>query len=364
MIIHLITYLFPLAVWVLLLVFFVRRVTGRVRLQAILAGLLLFALSKFAIFAALGENAFAPELPEKVIWFFNFLYSGAIVLLPFAITARVCRLRGWLLLLLALPAWGISARGLWNGVKVPEIREVELAYAKLPASLDGYRIALVSDLHVSAAARRARTEAVVRKVNRLDADLVCLTGDFADGNAASVAEWLEPIRDLRAKNGVWACAGNHEYYFDRPAYRQLYAIWGVRFLNNECVFPCPELALAGVTDSAAARSGEEGPNAEKALQGVKEGAFKLLLEHRPEAARDHALTLGVDLQLSGHTHGGVMPIFDRLVSAMNGGFDRGLYRLTEEERYLYVSPGTGQWAGFPIRFFNDAEITLITLRRK
>lgn len=360
--IHLITYLFPLAVWLALVVFYVRRVTTRVRTQALLAGVLLLSLSKFALFAAFGTNAFAPELPEKVIWLFNFLYSGAIILLPFAILLRLCRVRGIALLLLIPIAWGMSARGIFNGIKAPEVHELTLTYPNLPPALDGYRIVQISDLHVSAAARRARTEAVVKRVNALNADLICLTGDLADGLAALQAPSLEPLRFLQAKDGVWAVAGNHEYYFDRPNYETLYARMGLRFLDNECVFPRPELALAGVTDSAAERWGEAMPSAEKALMDVAKDKFKLLLEHRPSHALDHALALGIDLQLSGHTHGGIMPGLDRLVAAANGGFVRGLYSLTELTQYLYVSPGTGQWAGFPIRFFNDSEITLITLR--
>lgn len=360
--IHLITYLFPLIVWIALVVFYVRRVTTRVRVQAIVAGALLLALSKFALFAACGTNAFAPELPEKLIWLFNFLYSGAIILLPFALLARLLRVKGMALLVLVPLAWGMSARGLYNGIKTPEVNELTLSFAELPAALDGYRVVQISDLHVSAAARRARTEAVVRRVNELDADLICLTGDIADGLAALQAPALEPLEQLRAKDGVWAIAGNHEYYFDRPNYIALYERLGLRFLDNECVFPRPELALAGVTDSAAERCGEAMPSAEKALMDVPKDKFKLLLEHRPSHARDHALALGIDLQLSGHTHGGIMPGLDRLVAAANGGFVRGLYKLTELGQYLYVSPGTGQWAGFPIRFFNDSEITLITLR--
>lgn len=361
--IHLVTYLFPLVVWLALVVFYVRRVTKRVRTQALVAGGLLFCLSKFAIFAALGTHAFAPELPEKVIWLFNFLYSGAIILLPLAVVARVFRVRGVALLFLLPVAWGLSARGLWNGIRIPEVKELTIAYPKLPAALEGYRIVQLSDLHVSAAARRERTKAVVARVNALNADLVCLTGDLADGPAARQAANLEPLRSLRAKDGVWASAGNHEYYFDRPAYRELYESFGLNFLDNRCVFPRPELALAGVGDVAAERWGEALPSAERAFLDVPDGAFKLLLEHRPAHARDHALSLGVNLQLSGHTHGGVMPIFDRVVAALNGGFVRGLYRLSDKGRFLYVSPGAGQWAGFPIRFFNDSEITLIRLVR-
>lgn len=361
--IYVISYLIPFLVWVGLVVLFVRRAVRGVRLQAILSGLLLCALAKFAVFAAFGENPFSPELPEKVIWILNFAYSGAMILFPLALLARVFRLKGLILFSLLPIAWGFSARGLWNGIKVPDVREVVIDYPNLPSSLDGYRIVQLSDLHVSAAARRHRTEEIVKRVNALEPDLVCLTGDLVDGPSHLQAMNLAPIAALKAKDGVWAVAGNHEYYFDRLGYRCVYSLWGLRFLDNACVFPRPELALVGVPDRAADRWSEELPNAERAFANVPKECFKLLLEHRPENARRHANEHGVDLQLSGHTHGGVMPGLAQLVALMNGGFVRGLYSTSDRNQYLYVSSGTGQWAGFPIRFFNDPEITLITLRR-
>lgn len=362
--IHAVTYLFPLVVWLGLVVFYVRRVTTRARLRLILASLFLLCLSKFAIFAVLGDDAFAPELPEKSIWALNFLYSASIILFPFALLARLVRLKGKKLLVLLPIACGLSAYGIWNGIKLPEIKEVRLGYSNLPSSLEGYRIVQISDLHVSAAACRNRTEAIVRLVNELKADLICVTGDLVDGSSSKQAMNLEPICSLEAKDGVWAIDGNHEYYFDRPAYRRLYESWGLKFLNNTSVCPHPGLTLAGVSDVAAERWGEALPSAAKAFFDCPEDTFKLLLEHRPSHARDNAAALGVDLQLSGHTHGGIMPGLDRVVALANGGFIRGFYRLGSGEQYLYVSPGTGQWAGFPIRFFNDSEITLITLTRE
>ena len=125
----------------------------------------------------------------------------------------------------------------------------------------------------------------------------------------------------------------------------------------------PALALGGVNDyGEAERKRDVLANVGRAFASATNGEFRILLEHRPTHARTHLAANGIDLQLSGHTHGGIGPVVSSLVARLNGGFVRGLYRIGGG--VLYVSPGTGQWAGFPMRFFNPSEITLIVLRRR
>ena len=102
-------------------------------------------------------------------------------------------------------------------------------------------------------------------------------------------------------------------------------------------------------------------NASKAFVGAPEGAFRILLFHRPFTAAINAKAADVRLQLSGHTHGGAFPGVSRLVARSNEGSTRGVYEFAKN-RYLYLSPGTGQWAGYPMRLFNPTEITEIVLR--
>ena len=352
---------FPYLVWLLELPCFVRRTSSRAGLRLAWAAVTLAFASKFVIFHVLGGDAFAPELPEKLIWLLGFAYSGFMVLLPLSLLACALRWRGWKLAPVVAAAWTISAVGTYNGIRPPEVREVTLAFDGLPDGLDGYRIVQVSDLHVSSAARRWRTERVVATVNALNADLICLTGDYVDGSCAAQADNVEPIRQLRARDGVFAVTGNHEYYHGRSEWKQQYEAWGLRFLDNECVFPRPGLALGGVSDLAAVRCDEKLPDADAAFRSATNGEFRVLMEHRPAYAITHDDRIG--LQLSGHTHGGVMPLMNMLVAAFNGGFVRGLYVLKPARRMLYVSPGSGQWAGFPVRLFNPTEIAVITLRR-
>lgn len=354
------------------------------RAQAVWAMALLACAAKFTCFEAFGRDAFAPELPEKLIWAWNWLYSGMCILTGFAVLSRIAEkavatfrrrhgagsagegaaYRRVKLLALPVLSWSLAAAGIANGIKVPEPHEVELAFEALPESLDGYRILQLSDIHVSAAARRWRTEEIVAKANAADADLVVVTGDIADGMPGAQSGNAEPLKGLRAKDGVLCCTGNHEFYFDWPGWRCRYETWGLRFLMNEWTSPRPGLVVAGVTDKA----GEpvEGlPNADRAFAGSPTNSFRVLLQHRPHYAPDSTPSVGQErfnLQLSGHTHGGVAPALASLVRVMNGGFVRGLYR-SGDGSAVYVSTGTGQWAGFPIRFLDDPEITVFVLRR-
>lgn len=357
----------PYAFFALALVTFVLRLNLSVRAQAIWTMVLLFCFSKFLGFAALGGHAFNPELPPAIIWTWDFLYSGAVILSALSLLTVWMRVRAkvWLLSFLS---WGLAAFGLYNGIRAPTIHEVELKFADLPSSLDGYRIVQLSDLHCSSAATRWRTKAVVDATNALKPDLICLTGDLADGRVSSIAHHLEPLKELRARDGVYACTGNHEYYHDyRGWMTRFYAqTKNIRFLTNECVFPREGLALGGIPDKAAFEHCGivSDRNWDETFDAATNGEFRVLMVHRPHEACRYVRECDVRLQLSGHTHGGIAPLLRTLVKLHNGGYVRGLYPAPGRtgDRYLYVNPGCGQWAGFPIRFFTDSEITLFTLR--
>ncbi|MCC8193929.1 MAG: metallophosphoesterase, partial [Deltaproteobacteria bacterium] len=170
------------------------------------------------------------------------------------------------------------------------------------------------------------------------------------------------LRVLRARDGVFACDGNHEYYSGHAAWMRAFKALGLPLLHNAHTvvrIKGKQLVLAGVNDPAADRFGMEGPDLEKALAGAPAEAPVILLAHQPRYARFNA-ERGVDLQLSGHTHGGQMIGFDRIVASHNEGFVRGLY--TVGSMKLYVCPGAGLWTGFPVRIGVPAEIARIVLR--
>ena len=325
---------------------------------------LAFCCSKFLCFMWLGNDVFVPDLPERFIWFWNWAYSGAVILCCLSV---VCWFRfpwkGW-----ALPVMSglLSAWGLWCGVKVPDVREIDLPVANLPENLDGYRIVHLTDLHASPAARAWRTQAVVDRVNALKPDVVCLTGDYADGLPDRYRAVLEPLAELRAKDGVYAVTGNHEWFPWQLGWKNVIVDLGIPLLTNTCVTLRQNLVLAGVNDFrvqdpfTGALSGVY-PDVGQAYAVATNGEFRILLQHQPRAAHANLAGHRVNLQLSGHTHGGIMPVMSWLVGYSNEGFVRGLYWFGEAA--VYVNSGCGQWPGFPMRFLVPSEIALITLRR-
>lgn len=352
------------------------RLSGRAK--AIWTLVLAVCSAKFVGFSVFGGNSFYPCLPTWLILGWTAACLGVTILALLGLVWWVRRGRE-----IALPAlaWGIAFLGLWGGTRAADVREIELAFPQLPMELDGYRIVQISDIHASRCYAGDRTRQLVESANALKPDLVCITGDFVDGPPEELAADLEPLRDLRAPDGVWAVRGNHEYfeYLNPHArWQDCFDRWNIRFLANECVFPRPSLALAGVNDTYAKnwRGKVRPPDADAFLRlpdvaaafaSVTGGAFRVLLQHGPAGVRENFGDHGVDLQLSGHSHGGSMPLIDRLVACDCDGFVRGLYLFDEDPhrtRALYVNSGAGQTAAFPFRFFVPSEVTCLVLRRR
>ena len=341
-----------------------------------LGAVLLLCSLKFTWFGLFGGNIFLPELPAEVIHALSVCNDFVLVLAVVGVVwaggrwvvrrARRARptkgtdlsRRRVITGALACVAAGVGAKGVYDGVRLPDVVEVTLEFSDLPPAFDGYRIAHLSDLHISAAARADRTAGVVRLVNEQAPDLIAITGDFVDGTAARRHVDVAPLADLRAKDGVVACTGNHEYYSGWAVWRNIFHGLGVRVLENERLLVrrgSETLAILGENDPMSHDS-----DIQIASGMVPDGAFRILLAHRPTRLAEHA-AYRVRLQLSGHTHGGAVIGLDRFVARANEGHVRGIYR--EHGLTLYVNAGTGQWAGFPTRLGVAPEITLITLRK-
>ena len=346
----------------------------------LVAVVLAACFGKFAFFALAGGDAFVPDLPQGVIWTCGGLYGAAMFFAVFATAARAAdvpfalcrrpvalRVKRARAVLLAMLAAATAGWGMYEGVSMPGVRRVEIAWDVLPPSFDGYRIVLLSDIHCSTAARRGRIEGIVARANALDADLVAITGDFVDGLVADRGRDLEPLADLKANDGVVGCTGNHEAYWEWGAWHAKFREWKVDILAEGRPRVIrrggDSLAVGGLTDPAFLGRGVPPGPARDAFAGTPDAAFRILLFHRPLTAEIGSEEAGVRLQLSGHTHGGAFPVVRWLVARANEGHVRGLYEFAHG-RYLYNSPGTGQWAGFPIRLFNPTEITEIVLRRR
>ena len=251
--------------------------------------------------------------------------------------------------------------GLRSGLRPPQLRRVELELPRWPAGRDGYRIVQISDIHIGPILGRAFAATLVARVNALAPDLVAVTGDLVDGKVELLADEVAPFADLRGRDGVYFVTGNHDHYSGADAWAQVIAGLGVRVLRNERVaIGEGERAfdLIGVDDHRGALVGREGgEDLERALAARDAARPAILLAHDPSTFK-RASALGIDLQLSGHTHGGQIWPFGllvRLVIPTVAGF------YTKGAAQLYVSRGTGFW-GPPMRLFAPAEITEIVLR--
>ncbi len=363
--------------WALSLLVVVRPTRLGIRASLVLAGLLALAFGKFACFSLLGGDSFVPELPEAAICAYGVAYSWATLLTALALAAaivrgalRVCgravplRATRAAVALSAALSLALAAWGMYEGTRVPDVRRVELAWRDLPPAFDGYRIVHMSDLHCSSATRRGHFERIVARVNSLGADLVALTGDFVDGSVERRGRDLEPLAGLRARDGVVGCTGNHEKYSGWDSWGPVIKGWGVAFPEESGAVTIRRggdaIAVGAMADPTFTRGI---CRAGRPFAGTPDGAFRVLLFHRPWTDAPGSAAMDVALQLSGHTHGGITPPLRPLVSGVNEGHSRGLYEFAAG-RYLYLSPGTGQWAGFPLRLFNPTEITEIVLRRR
>jgi hypothetical protein len=265
----------------------------------------------------------------------------------------------WLSALVGLGAVGLGAISVGNVLRAVAVKRVRIELRKLPSSASGYRIALLSDVHVGPTIGKGFIEDVVRRVNALEPDLIAIAGDLVDGSVAELGPLLAPLAQLRAKDGVFFITGNHEYYSGVDEWLAFLPTLGLRVLVNERVSIGGEggFDLAGVEDLSA--HGFEGHRADlpRALLGRDPSRALVLLAHQPKAIVE-AEGLGVDLQLSGHTHGG--QIFPWMYAvALDQPYVAGLH--DHGNAKIYVSCGTGYW-GPPMRLGAPAEITHIELR--
>ncbi|WP_416901862.1 metallophosphoesterase [Micromonospora echinospora] len=263
-----------------------------------------------------------------------------------------------------LTATGVTGYGIRTALGPPQLDRVQIPLAKLPRSMDGLRIATVSDIHLGPLRGRAHTERIVAAINRLDADLVAVVGDLVDGSVAELGEAAAPLRDLRSRFGSFFVTGNHEYYSGVEEWVQEVDRLGLRVLQNERLEIAARggvLDLAGVNDP----SGEggtglaAGPDYAAALGDRDTSRPVVLLAHQPVAALE-ASKFDVDLQLSGHTHGGQIVPFN-LAVRLEQPVVSGLGEVDGTK--VYVTNGAGFW-GPPVRVGAEPQITLVELRSR
>lgn len=254
----------------------------------------------------------------------------------------------------------LSGFGIFQAVRAPRIVEHELALKNLPAHLDGTVLVAVTDLHLGAQRRSAWMERRVEQINAIAPDAVVMVGDQVEDNPVGEAQLPAVLRRIKAPLGVWAVTGNHEFYGDEETTIAEFKAGGVRWLRNASVELAPGLMLVGLEDiGRAMRGGGQYLGGLDSVIPTRTNTATILLSHIPAApVIDRAASLGVDLMLSGHTHGGQIWPFSYLVQRE---FPPLVGEHKIDDMTLLISRGAGSW-GPRMRLWLPGEILKLTLR--
>ena len=252
---------------------------------------------------------------------------------------------------------GTTAAGAYSVLNGPTLKNITVPLAKLGRRAHGYRIAVVSDIHLGPVLGKAHTQRIVDTINRTQPDLVTIVGDLVDGSVADLGPAAEPLRRLRSRHGSYFVTGNHEYFGNADEWVAHLRELNVHPLEN-ARRELPGFDLAGVNDLAGEDQGE-GPDYRKALGDRDTSRAAVLMAHQPVMIHE-AVDHHVDLQLSGHTHGGQLwpgPYLAELANPTVAGLER--YGDTQ----LYVTRGAGAW-GPPVRVGAESDVTVVKLASK
>ncbi|MFD5690282.1 metallophosphoesterase [Streptomyces rubiginosohelvolus] len=244
--------------------------------------------------------------------------------------------------------------GTYGVLRGPSVQRITVPLAKLPRAAHGFRIAVVSDIHIGPILGRAHTRRIVDTINATSPDLVAVVGDLVDGSVADLGSAAEPLAALRARHGSYFVTGNHEYFSGAEQWIDHVRELGLVPLENARV-EIEGFDLAGVNDIAGETEGQ-GPDFGRALGDRDRGRAAVLMAHQPVVIHD-AVEHGVDLQLSGHTHGGQLWPGNYLAELANPTV-AGLERYGDTQ--LFVSRGAGAW-GPPVRVGAPSDITVVEL---
>lgn len=300
-----------------------------------------------------------------VVWvLFTWTLLGTVLRVGLAVAGVADPLRSRIVVaavvavVLVLVGWGVA-----EAMRVPRVRRVEVTLPRLGPGLDGTTVVVLADTHFGPIDRTGWSRGLAAAVNRLDPDVVCHAGDIADGTVDKRRTQAAPLGDIRARLARVYVTGNHEYFGQAQGWLDHMAELGWTPLHNRHVVVergGDRLVLAGIDDATAGMSGLPGHGAriDDALAGVDPDLPVLLVAHQPRQVM-LAEAAGVDLQVSGHTHGGQIWPFHHLVR-VDQPTVQGLSRHGERTQ-LYTTRGAGFW-GPPLRVFAPSEITLLVLR--
>ncbi|HTK82170.1 MAG TPA: metallophosphoesterase [Bacteroidota bacterium] len=257
-------------------------------------------------------------------------------------------------------AASLTGYGIYQARRKPGIVEITVPITRLPKEFSDFRIVQITDIHAGLTVRRDWIEVVVNEVKQLKPDLIAFTGDLADGSVPHLRSDVEPFAELEAPHGKFFITGNHEYYSGVEQWVEEARRLGYDVLLNEHRLiqrNGASIVLAGVTDYSGGQflpSHKSDPRA--AIHNAPQDRPRILLAHQPRSLYQ-AESLGYDLMISGHTHGGQFFPWN-LVATLGQPYIKGLH--DHNGTWVYVSKGTGYW-GPPVRLGARSEITVITL---
>ncbi len=248
-----------------------------------------------------------------------------------------------------------AAYAFYEGTKEPEIKDIYITSDRIHKNITMLQL---TDLHINRTTSVADVDRLVNRVNSLRPDFIVLTGDIIDDKVDVLTAQTNALAKLKAKYGIYISFGNHELYNGIASWQKRFEEMGFHLLFNKgLTIGDTNIYLAGIPDShTASMSPMLNVNFYKALKGSKTTQYKVLMSHTPDFV-DYLSSRIIDLQLSGHTHGGQIFPFHLLVKKANK-YLAGLYEVRGLK--LYVSRGVGSW-GPPMRLFAPSEITLISL---
>lgn len=271
---------------------------------------------------------------------------------------------------LVVPMAGSSLYGSYIGKNRLTVEAVDLVFHDLPVGLDGFTIAQISDIHVGPFMDSKTLAEIVQQVNGLGPDLVAITGDIINWGSSYIDEAARGLSGLKARAGVFAVLGNHDFYCDTGIFCKALEGAGIQVMRNSWAAlggkgPASALHLIGIDDPRErGHANNRFPALEKALEALPQKSFKVLLSHRPNVF-EHAAQENIQLTLAGHTHGGQVILPD------GSGHGWSLARIAHERDYglyrkgcacLYINRGIGV-VGPPVRINCPREISRIVLRK-
>lgn len=389
----------------IVLVFFVLPLRMSWRSKGIIALITIVAPCKSYLHLLVGGDAFDPNIPYNLSFVFDiarttiiFLALLTLVRLILNVGYRIIHLNWRLDLLptssifhaqlMMLVSFALACYGTSCAYGTPELKRYEFTLERLDPRLEGMKIVMLSDIHISAPTDANVIYQLVNDVNALKPDLILLPGDLMDGSLNKRRPISNLLFDLKAKFGVFISTGNHEYYSGYEEWRHYFEQGGFISLDNKVVALKDDqgktlLNLGGITDPRAERYNLPTPDVMGVTTALDDSAPSIILSHRPQYALDFALAASqinaervaqskeqktdfvpkqVDLVLSGHTHGGLAYGLCKLVANANGGFVSGHYRVDKTD--LVVGNGTMVWMGFPLRLGVPGQIVELTLHSK